>query len=150
RPKLALSKFCRDQITVTEQDLQNAFEAHYGERVKCRMIVLPQEMGFHKASELWTKVKESEAEFDKAASSQFIPQLAARSGEIPLIHKHFGDAKIEEVAFGLRKAGDVSKLLDMPDKTYVILKLVEHVPPDTTVKPSEVRPALHKEVFENK
>jgi hypothetical protein len=154
RPKLALSKFCRGQITVTEQDLQNAFEAKYAERIKCRMIVLPQEMGLHKASDLWVKVKASDAEFDQVASSQFIPQLAARKGEIPDIHRHFGDlpseVKIEQAAFGLRNVGDVSDLLEMPDKTFIILKLVKREPPDTTVKPSEVRAALHKEVFETK
>jgi hypothetical protein len=153
RPKLALSKFCRDQITVTDEDIQQAFDAHYSERIKCRMIVLPQELG-HKAHEIWAEVKASDAEFDKVASSQFIPQLAARKGEIPEIHKNFGDLpsekKIEEAAFALRTPGEVSALLDMPDKTFVILKLVERLPPNTAVKLSEVRPALHKEVFENK
>jgi hypothetical protein len=154
RPKLALSKFCRDQIQVTDEDIQHAYEARYGERIKCKMIVLPQTMGLHNASELWGKVKDSDAEFDNAASSQFIPELRARKGEIPEIHKHFGDLpseqKIEEAAFALHNPGDVSALLAMPDKTFIILKLVERLPPITAVNLSEARPALHKEVFENK
>src|SRR5207253_2625682 len=95
RPKLALSKFCRDQITVTEQDLKEAFEARYDERIKCRMIVLQQTPG-HNAHEIWAAVKASDAEFDKVASAQFIPQLAAHKGEIPEIHKNFGDLPSEK------------------------------------------------------
>jgi hypothetical protein len=153
RPKLALSKFCRNQVTVTDQDLQHAFEAHYGERIKCRMIVLPQEWGKPKADELWVKVRASEEEFDKAASAQFIPQLAAHKGEIPLIHKHFGDlpseVTLEQAAFALRNPGDVSSLLAMPDNTFVILKLVQRVPPEAR-NFNEERAMLHKEVFETK
>ena len=149
RPKLALAKFCRGQVHVTDEDIQKAFEAHYGEQVKCRMLVLQRELG-HQAAEIWAKVKASDAEFDQRASSQPIPQLAARKGEIPPIHKHFGDDKIEKAAFALQKPGDVSPLLDMPEQTLVILKLVERIPAKTTVTLNEVRPALHKEMEEFK
>ncbi len=156
RPKLALSKFCRGQITVTEEDIQKAFEAHYGEKIECRMIVLQAELDRQKA-DIWAKVSKSEEEFDKLASTQFIPQLAASSGKIPPIYKHFGDPKgdeegsvIEKAAFALTSPGQVTPLIDMPDKTSIILKLVRRIPPDTTVKVNDERPKLHKEMFEHK
>jgi hypothetical protein len=149
RPRIALSKFCRGKVQVTDEDIQNAFEAHYGEQVKCRMIVFPQEMR-RDIEAIWVKLKASEEEFDKLASSQFIPQLAAHKGAIPPIHKHFSDKQIEKEAFALRNPGDVTPCLEMPDKTIVVLKLVERTPANTTVRLSEVRPALHKEVEEFK
>ena len=38
----------------------------------------------------------------------------------------------------------------MPDKSLVVLKLVERVPADTKVSRDQVRPALHKEMAEYK
>ncbi len=150
RPKLALSKFVQGQITVTEEDIQKAFEAHFGEKIKCRMIAWPAKMEREVIYQIEPKIKKSEEEFDKEAKQQFIPELAMRGGEIPLIHKHFTDPTIEQAAFALRTKGEVSKILTMPDKSLVILKLVERVPPDTKVNRNEVRPALHKEMAEYK
>ena len=42
RPKLLMTKLCRDRVHVTEQDLQDAFEAHFGEKVDCRIILFPR------------------------------------------------------------------------------------------------------------
>jgi hypothetical protein len=156
RPKLALSKFCRHQITVTDDDIQKAFEAHYGEKVECRMIVLQKQTGRENA-EIWARVSKSEEEFNKLAGSQFIPQLAAQGGKIPPIYKHFGDPEVEKAGYEMEKAafalttpGQVSQLIGMPDGTSVILKLVQRIPPDTTVRLNDERPKLHKEMFEYK
>src|SRR5438094_4897401 len=78
RPKLALTKFCKDKVQVTEKDIQEAFEAQYGEKVECRMIVLPQEMPPHQRAELWARVSKSDAVFDEEAKKQFVAQLAAQ------------------------------------------------------------------------
>ena len=50
------------------------------------------------------------------AKAQYIPALAAKGGEIPPIHKHFGDPKVEQAAFNL-KPGQLTSLLEMPDGT---------------------------------
>jgi uncharacterized protein (TIGR03067 family) len=41
RPRLLLEKLCRERVHVTEQDLRNAYQARYGEKVECRMILWP-------------------------------------------------------------------------------------------------------------
>jgi hypothetical protein len=150
RPKLALTKVCRHQIQVTEEDIQKAFEAHFGEKIECRMIVLPAELDLRTKTEIWGRVSKSEEEFDKQASQQFMPALAAQGGKIPPIYKHFGDREIEKAAFALTSPGQVTSLLGMPDNTSVILKLVRRIPPDTTVKVNDERPKLHKEMYEYK
>lgn len=147
RPKLAMIKLVRPTITVTEQDERDAFEAHYGPKVHCRMIVLPKGMSDREKLELWTKISSSAEEFDKAASSQFLPALAAKGGDAPPIHRHFANKEIEEKAFAL-KPGELSPIISMPDGTAVILKCVEHLPPDTNHRFEEERLALHKECLE--
>jgi hypothetical protein len=151
RPRLALAKFCRDDplAEVTDADIRKAFEAHHGEKIECRMIVLPKEMDREKF-ELWSRVSKSEEEFDKQAKQQFIRELAAQAGKIPPIYKHFSDPAIEKAAFALTSPGQVSELLTMPDKTTIILKLVRRIPPNTLAKMEEERPALHKEMQEFK
>jgi hypothetical protein len=147
RPRLAMMKLVRPTITVTLKDEEDAFEAHYGPKVQCRMIILPKEMPLHQKQEIWTRVSKSDEEFDKEATHQFIPTLASKGGDAPPIHKHFGDEQVENEAFRL-KPGEVSRLLEMKDGTAVILKCVAHLPPDTTHRLEDERLKLHKECME--
>jgi len=146
RPRLALAKFCRDKVNVTMEDLKNAFEAKFGEKVECRMIVLNDE---RQAMKVFEKVRASDAAFEEEAVAQPIPALAAHKGIVPPIHRHFGDKRIEDEAFRL-KPGEVSAVIELPDKTRVILKCVRHIPPDTTKRLENEQLVLRKEIFDQK
>jgi PPIC-type PPIASE domain len=148
RPKLALAKFCREHVTVTAEDMKSAFEAKYGDKVECRMIVLSKEAGRQK-DDVYMKVRDNDAEFDREARQQFVPALAARGGAVPPIHHHFGDARIEKEAFNL-KPGEVSSVIEMVDGTFVILKCVKHIDADTTKRMEDVHETLYKEIFDQK
>jgi parvulin-like peptidyl-prolyl isomerase len=148
RPKLALAKFCRDRVSVTADDLKKAYEAKYGDKVQCRMIVLSKEDSRRK-DEVYERVRKSDADFDHEARSQFIPALASKGGEVPPIHRHFPDPEVEKEAFSLRP-GEVSSVLGLPDGTFVILKCVKHIEADTTKRMEDVHMELHKEIFEQK
>ncbi|MGE0529533.1 MAG: hypothetical protein AB7P49_20965, partial [Bdellovibrionales bacterium] len=101
RPQLALQKLCRDQVKVTPQDITDAFEAKFGPKIQCRMIVLSKEQGRERFN-IWAEVSKSEKAFDDQARKCFIPQLASTGGQVPPIHKHFGDKRIEDEAFRLQ------------------------------------------------
>jgi len=146
RPKLALAKFCRDRVTVTSEDLKIAFEAKYGDMVACRMIVLNDAKNALKVYEM---VRDNDAAFDAEARAQFIPALGAKGGEVPPIHRHFADPRLEKEAFSLQP-GEVSKVIELPDKTCVILKCVKHIPANTTKRLEDVQVALRKEIFDQK
>jgi hypothetical protein len=148
RPKLALAKFCRARVTVTPEDLKMAFEAKYGDQVKCRMIVF-NENQYKESLSAFEKVRNDDKAFDEAARAQFIPALAASKGEVPPIHRHFGDDRLEKEAFSL-KPGEVSAVIQLKDRTYVILKCVEHIPANTTVRMQDVQMELHKLIFDKK
>jgi hypothetical protein len=144
RPKLALQRLVQDQIAVNDDDIQKGFEAKFGEKVECRIIVLAEHQGKDKY-DIWQKVKDKPEEFDRVARSQFIGPLAAEGGKIPPIHRHFGDPNIEKEAFKLHE-GEISPLIGMPDGTTVILLCVKKIPPDTTKVLAQERMGLYREI----
>ena len=148
RPKLMLAKLVRPTVKVTPQDLQEAFEAKYGPKVQCRMIVL-QKDNPHR-NRVWERIRDGgRAAFLAEAKQQFIPDLAAREGEVPPIHRHFGDPKLEEAAFRL-KEGEFSGILDMRDGSHVILLCEKHLAANATARFEEERMALGRHVEELK
>jgi hypothetical protein len=150
RPKLLMTKLCRDKVTVTDEEEHKAFEAHYGPKVHCKMIVFPKATPDHVRTETWTRIKDHPEEFDKYAREQPVKEIAATGGDAPPINKHFGDETVETAAFGL-KPGEMSAVLGMKDGNgHVILKCIEHLPPDSTHTFANDRLQMHREVFEMK
>lgn len=146
RPKLALQRYVKDKIVITQDDIQKAFEARYGEKVECRLIALSKEQSVQK-HDIWTKVRGSAEEFDKMARNQFLHALASEAGKIPPVHRHFGDKNIEAEAFKLQP-GEISPLIGMPDGTTVILQCVKRLPADTTKRIDQVHMELHRDLVE--
>lgn len=149
RPKLLLSKYCRHRIKIDDADVKKAFEAKYGPKVQCRMIVFEKGSEGKVLGEIYEKVRSSEDEFREYARKQFVAPLAAKGGEVPPIHKHFGDPRVEKEAFSL-KPGDVSQLIQMPDGTSILLKCDKHIPADTTKQIGNERLKLMDELTEFK
>jgi hypothetical protein len=144
-PKLCLQEFVKGQIQVSEDDIQKAFEAKYGPKVECRLIVLPKERA--KRDEMWAQLDKDKTLFDRFAKEQFIQPLAEVGGKIPPIHKHFGDESIEREAFRL-KPGDISSILELPDHSFVILRCEQHLAADPDARLDKERMSLHREIAE--
>jgi hypothetical protein len=151
RPKLSLTKLCRIKVEVKDAELKEAFAAHYGDKVECRMILIPKDDhgGDRHDFDLYDKVRKSDAEFDRAARAQAFAPLAAKGGLFPPVYRHYNEPIIEKEAFSL-KPGEVSKLLTLPDGSRVILKCVQHIPQDTTKRFEDERAKLYREVTEAK
>ncbi len=148
RPKILMEKLVHSQIKVSEQDVRDGFEARYGPKVDCRMIVM-QAGNIAAVNEAWNKAKQGPEHFLKVAESQFLPNLQGTKGKVPPIHRHFGDKLIEETAFRL-KEGEVSEPLKMQDHTYVILMCERRLPADITAKYENERLRIQREVEELK
>jgi hypothetical protein len=133
RPKLAMQALAKPYVKVTPKDVQDEFEARYGPKVECRMIVLPKDDPHR--TQTWDKVRQSAAAFEEAAGSQGIAELASRKGVIPAIHKHYPDPNLEKEAFAL-KDGEVSSLIQapLPDGSWIILRRERAVLPDQEKK----------------
>ncbi len=146
RPKIMMEKLVRSSVKITDKDLHEGFEARYGPRVECRMIVC-EKGNARVAQQVWEDARKGRAFFLEAARKQFIPNLAQEEGRVPPIHKHFGDKDLEEAAFRL-KDGEVSNLMTMADGSYVILLCEKHLPANITMRFDEVRTQLYQEMFE--
>jgi hypothetical protein len=130
RPKLMLGALCRPMIVLTEADLKEGFEARYGPRVQCRMILCRDKT---EAMSKWLKIDNSankELAFLEEASHQGDSRMASVKGEIPPIHQHFGDKRVEHEAFNLQPHG-ISQVLEMNDHTAIILLCERQIPADT-------------------
>lgn len=147
RPRLMLTKLSRDRVQVTEKDIMDAYEAHHGEKVQCRMIVFPK--GENKlAMNMYTKLRDSDDEFSRQARQQAIPSLASQAGKVPAFGRHStGSNELERAAFSLQP-GEVSQIVGTPEGE-VILKCDARIPPDGT-KLEHVRAELQQEIIEKK
>jgi hypothetical protein len=139
RPKLAMAALVKPRIVVTPADVQDEFEAKYGPRVDCRMIVLQK--GCPQVTQIRERIAKSDEAFMEEARKQFIPELATNGGKIPPIHKHFPDAGLEREAFSL-KVGEVSSAITVQDGSIVLLRCDSHIPADATKRMEDERAKL--------
>jgi hypothetical protein len=151
KPRLLMGKYCQDRVTVTEEDLHQAFERHYGEKVQVRILLYPPDQA-RNAEKTFAEVRNDDDAFAEAARHQPNPQLAAKGGEIQPI-THFGgndehSIKIEKTAFSL-KPGEVSEVLSGPEGV-IIMKCIKRIPPDRTKVFETEREALKREVTDKK
>jgi RNA polymerase sigma factor (sigma-70 family) len=145
RPRLLMTKLCRQDVRVTEQDLRNAFDAHYGERVECQLILWPREQK-ERAARDYEAIRKDEARFELAAGTQSRPTLAATNGRIKPFGRHSaGNEELEKAAFRLRE-GEISPLLDTAEG-IVVVKCLKRIPADTSREFEEVREGLRQEVL---
>ncbi len=148
RPRLMLTKLSEGRVKCTEDELKQCFEAHYGEKVKCRAILWPPEQHNYAVAE-YARIRDSEAEFDRKARCQASSPLAAVGGVMPPFGRHaFGEEKVERAAFNLQP-GEVSAVIATPQGD-VVIKLDQRIPPVTSTTLAMVRGEMEKEVFAKK
>jgi hypothetical protein len=148
KPRLMLSKLCSARVHVTEEDISKGYEAYYGEKIDCRLIMWPKNEKAI-AMQMYPKIRNSETEFDRAAKSQASPTLAAMGGKIDPIGKYTaGNPQLEKAAFSLQP-NELSQLIETPEG-FVVLKCVSRIPPQIDKKLEAVREDLAKEAFDRK
>jgi len=147
RPKLQMKKLTQDRVTVTADDLAKAYEAYYGEKVECQMIMWPKSE-LHIAKKVWDSIRKDANEFDRLARSQASGQLASSGGKLEKFGRNTtGDPEMERIVFSLEK-GEVSPVIGTKEGV-VVVKLINKYPAENK-KLEDVRPALEKEVIERK
>ena len=149
RPKLLMTKLVRDRVKVTEEDIRAGFDAYHGEKIDCKVIYWPR--GEERIAQTqYAALRDSDAEFDRAAKMQANPTLAANGGHItpPLGRHTIGNDEVEREAFKLQP-GEMTSLINTPDGV-VVVKCIGRIPADTTVSLEAERAKLYKEAFERK
>lgn len=150
RPRLMLTKLCRDRIKIEEPDLQIQFEREYGEKRRVQVIMWPPHDDKKAILASYEKLRASQTEFDSAARSQGNAGLAAAAGHIKPVSKHLPaqDKIVEDRAFQL-KVGELSEVLST-SQGYMVMKLHEIIPPATGVKFEDVKARLEKQAFDER
>lgn len=122
-PTLALRALAAEQIVVTERELQEAFEAEYGPRVKARAITVGDRQ---EAERLRAEALKDPTQFGALAKQFSTDQSASVHGLIPPIRRHVGNEDIERAAFAM-KEGEISPVIQVANQ-YVILMCEQHMP----------------------
>jgi hypothetical protein len=144
KPRLMLLAMCKDRIKVDENDLKKVYENLYGEKVKCKIVLWPQEQK-KDVLRMYTSLRDDPNAFDAAARSQLYKDLATVGGEVDPIGRYSGEgtAKVEQIAFQL-KDGQLSEIIDTGGGIMVIKRL-HAIPAKKEITYESVRPQLHKE-----
>jgi len=146
--KLVLNKYCRDRVQVTEGELKEAYDAHYGEKVQVRMIMWPTEEERNARIKYFPLVRDDEQEFIRFAKQQIVPELASNAGITEIARHASGHEEVERLAFEMKK-GDISPIITLPE-CVMVFRVLGRVPPRENIKMEDVRVQLTKEVTEAK
>ena len=146
-PSAALKKLTGNSVEISQEDLQKAFEANYGQRVRCRAIVLHS---MRKAMEVWGMARENPSmEYFSDLAAEYSIEQTSKSlrGEVPPIRRFGGQPQLEEAAFKLQP-GELSEVVQMGEQ-FVILKCEGRTEP-IGVKPEDVEHVLRQDITEKK
>lgn len=144
-PTLALRKLAAHRLTVSEQDLQEAYEANFGAAVKARLLSVET---IEKARHLHAQLKQRPEEFPRLAGEHSTDVgSASLGGLLQPIRQHVGDKQIEKVAFEMRE-GEVSPIIRVGGQ-FVILKCEGRLSP-RNVPLEQVRPQLEEKIKQRK
>jgi foldase protein PrsA len=104
-PALALRKLCAGKVSVTPKDLQDAFESQYGDKLRCRMIMVDK---LSKAQDIWEQLRKNPGGFEKMAQDQSMdPGSRSLGGQLaePLT-RHAYPQNVSDAAFQQLVDGD--------------------------------------------
>lgn len=124
-PTLALRKLAASQLTVSREEMADAYDSQFGPAVKARIIVVGDAQ---KASSVHREAVANPDSFGALArkSSEDVNSASA-NGLIQPIRRHLGDPALERVAFGLKK-GEISPPVQVGNQ-FIIVKCEDHLPP---------------------
>lgn len=138
-PAIALKRLAADQIKVTQADLEQEFEAEFGEKVQVRMISLTSPS---KAAEVLKMAQAKPDDFGRFAKEYSAdPNSASAKGLIPPVRRHVGDKAIEDAVFALQE-GQISDVVAAANQ-YFIFRCERRIPA-ATISPQYRRQATER------
>lgn len=164
-PALALRKLAADKVTVTDKDVKIAFEAQYGEKIRCRLIMTDT---LPKARAIWEAVRRNPGGFAKIAETSSMDQGSAPLGGMlaePITRHAYpqtvSDAAFQQLVDGdpndkdpehKPKDGDFTGPIQVAEATWVVIKREGLVPPQTSMslKDQSVRKQCYEMIYDVK
>jgi parvulin-like peptidyl-prolyl isomerase len=144
-PMIAIRKVAAQQLTVTDEQIQEAYESQFGEAVKCRLIVVGDRQ---LADQLHRQLIDKPDDFARLAMQHSVDiNSASIGGLIQPIRRHVGDKAIEQEVFAL-EPDQISKIIPVGEQ-FAILKCEGRLPA-RNVPLDSVRDELVEQIKESK
>ncbi|MEX2310384.1 MAG: peptidylprolyl isomerase [Pirellulales bacterium] len=144
-PMIAIRKVAAEQLTVTDQQIQAAYESQFGEAVKCRLIVVSDRQ---LAEQLHNQLADKPEDFARLAMQHSVDiNSASIGGMIQPIRRNVGDKAIEQAVFGLQP-DQISPIIPVSEQ-FAILKCEGRLPA-RNVPLESVRDELVEQIKESK
>ncbi len=141
-PTLALRSLAAKQVTVTQDEYQQAFDSDFGPKVRARLITVSSKP---KAEKVLALAKANPSNFPKLAKDYSEDKTSASAyGVIPPLRMHLGDPHLEQIAFSL-KDGEISPVVQVGNQ-YLILQCEKQIE-RTFVSPKQL-PEIEKQLKE--
>ncbi len=152
-PALALKKLAAKRVQVTDQDVKDAFEANYGPKVRCRMIMVED---IRRANEIWTELQRNPAGFERLAKERSTDTATKASGGLlPVPIARYANPRNVTVAVFTQlvdgnpddkdskgnpikpKDGAITGPIQLHEAAWLILKREELIPENSQAKLSD-------------
>jgi parvulin-like peptidyl-prolyl isomerase len=148
KPRLQLSKLCKLNHQISEDEIKQAFEAQFGPKVEGRIIIWPRGQE-QVALKCYEEIRSSSEKFEEQARQQANPTLASVGGRIKPIGRGSGThPELEKEVFKL-KEGQITTLITT-NEGIVCFRCDRHLPADEGVKLDDQREALSRWVLDRK
>ncbi len=164
-PAIALRKLCAGRVQVTPNDMKQAFEAQYAEKIRCRMILVDTQA---KAVAIWEDLRNNPGGFEKIAMEQSMDtgsrSLGGLLGEPITRHAYpqtISDAAFAQLVDGDKedrdpshkpKDGSFTGPIQVSEMVWIILRRESLVPaqPGFDLKDEKVRKHTYEMIYEVK
>jgi parvulin-like peptidyl-prolyl isomerase len=164
-PAIALRKLCAGRVQVTPNDMKQAFEAQYAEKIHCRMILVDTQQ---KATSVWERLRENPAGFEKIAMDESMDTASRSLGGLladPITRHAYpqsiSDAAFQQLVDGDKadrdpshkpKNGDITGPIQVNETIWIVLRRESLDPADTrfSLKDEPVRKRTYEMIYEVK
>ncbi len=145
--------------------MQDAFEAQYGDKIRCRMIMVDKQTT---GMEIWEELKKNPGAFEKLAQERSVDSGSRSLGGLlgqPITRhafpQHLSDSAFRVLVDGdprdrdpshKPKDGDFTGLIQVSESAWVILRREELLPGGKNIDPKDerVRKQLYEMIYEVK
>jgi parvulin-like peptidyl-prolyl isomerase len=157
-PALALRKLASPRVQVTGQDMKDSFEAMYGDKLRCRIIMVDK---LATAQAIWEELRKNPGGFQKLAQERSMDSgsrsLGGLLGEPITRHAHprnVSDTAFHQLVDGdpedkdpthKPKDGDFTGPIQVAEATWIIIRREEVIPAQKIDPKNE---AVRKNVYE--
>ena len=164
-PALALRKLCSGRVQVTPTHMKEAFEAQYGEKLRCRMILVDKQTT---AMAIWEQLRQNPGGFEAIAKDQSMDSASRSLGGLlgEAITRHAYPQTLSDAAFHQLvdgdprdhdpshkpKDGDFTGPIQVGESVWVLLRRESVVAAATGVdfKDEKVRKQTYEMIYEVK